>query len=184
MQFLVKHTQSRNLRSREPAEEQDATGLQGATECRRQGAQWRFQDIGHDEVKRSTLIGSRVTEMDINRVRIQVRVRPGTAQRLGIDVGTDDPARATSPGNPGEHAGTRSYIQNPLRLPLPTKQVHGGGTQARGRVRAVTEYGRTIRPRSKLGQPQPALGQYRRHRAERIHDDPRGNVMDVAHNIE
>lgn len=68
---------------------------------------------------------------------VQVCVRPGTGQRDGIDIRPNNQASAASPGDPGKHARTGSYIQNRCRLPLPAKQVDGCGTQACGWVRSV-----------------------------------------------
>jgi len=128
------------------------------------------------------LIGSRGAEMDLNRMPVEVGVRPGAGESVGIDVRARDRAHTTSPGYTGKHASTGSYIQNRLRLTLPAKQVDGCGAQARGRMRTVTEYRGTTRLRSKLRECQPAFCQCRRRQAERIHDHPRGDVMYVVHN--
>jgi hypothetical protein len=67
-----------------------------------------------------------------------------------------------------------------LRLTLPAKQVHGCGTQSRGRVRSVPEYGRTIwRPRQ-LCKGYPAVFHRRRRRAEWKYHNSRAEVMYVT----
>jgi hypothetical protein len=104
--------------------------------------QRRLQDIRDDEIKaRPPMVRRLGAELDYNRMSVQICVRLGTRQRDGIDVRPDNQASTASPGDPGKQARTGSNIQNRFWLTLPAKQVHGCGTQTRGRVRSVPKHG-------------------------------------------
>ena len=65
------------------------------------------------------MIGTFGSEMDLNRMSIQICMRLGARQRDGIDVRSDDEASTASPRDPGKHSRTGTYVQNRLRLALP-----------------------------------------------------------------
>ena len=110
---------------------------------------------------------------------VQIGVGLGARQRDGIDIRADNQASAASSGNPGKHTGTRSYIQNRFRLPLPAEQVHGGGTQTRGCVRPVSkDCGKAWRLRQ-LCKGYPAFSYRRGRAAGGIYRDSRSDLFNV-----
>jgi hypothetical protein len=137
---FVQHAQSGRLRSCEPAEQQEASRQQRATECRCEPSEWLLQDIRDYQVEpRTPAVGRFRAEVDSDWVCVQGRVRFGTGQRTWIDVGTHDEVSASGPGDPGKHPRTRTDVQNRSRLALPAKQVHCPGAQTRRRVGSVPE---------------------------------------------
>ena len=118
--IFIKHAQCRHLRACESTEEQNASGQQRATQRGREKAQRLLQDVRDHEVKPgAAMIGGRATEVDLNRMSVQLRVRLGASQCDGIDVRCHDEAGTAFSCDSGKHPCTGSYVQHCFRLPLP-----------------------------------------------------------------
>jgi hypothetical protein len=178
---IVKHAQCGDLRPREPADEQDTSRHQGATQRRRKALQRRFQNVRDHEIKaRAPVIRRFTAEVNFNPMVVQVRMRLGARHSDGIDICSDDAASAAGTGDSGKDSRTRSNVQNRLRWAPPAKHIHGCGTQPRGRVRSVSEDSGTIRPRQ-LCECYPAFSHRRRRRAGWIYRDSGSDVIGVKH---
>lgn len=139
---FVEDSQHGRLRSSEPTKQQAASWQESTAQCRRQMSEWLLQNIRNYQIEsRAPMVGRVTTEVDRHRVRVQGRVCFGTGQRKWIDVSAYDELSASSSGDSGKDAGTRSDVQHRSRLPLPTKQVNYAGAQTRRRMGSVPEDG-------------------------------------------
>ena len=178
---FVMHAQCGNLRSREPADEQNTSRHHGAAQRRRKPPQRRFQNVRDHEIEaRAPMIRRFAAELNFTPVVVQLSMRLGARHGDGIDIRPDDPASAAGTGDSSKDSRTRSNVQDRLRWAPAAKHIHGCSTQPRSRVRSVSEDSGTIRPRQ-LCERYPAFSHRRGRRAGWIYRDSGSDVIAAEH---
>ncbi len=122
-----------------------------------------LEDIRNYQVEpRTPMVGRLIAEMDPHQMRVQGLVCFCARQRKWIDVRAYDELSTSGSGDSGQYSRTGSDVQNGFRLPLPAKEVHYTGAEARGWMGSIPKHRGPCCSLGKLGQREPALLHRRR----------------------